>query len=80
MQRLNNTLFGSKEYIEGGKYFREETEAFESAREKLSEPDRVMVDRCHNALLDAKIKNLGERGAMELLAKLGIFIALNAKS
>lgn len=47
-------------------------EVYEGGLMRLSEKDRMEIEMAQNRLLE--IKNLGERGASEVLAKLGMFL------
>ena len=52
----------------------QKTAAIERAYENLDDVDRVSIDRIKNFLI-SKYKNVGEKGALELIDKLGMAIA-----
>lgn len=58
-----------------------ESQAFDDALEKLDKSDRVFIKNQVKSLSggDIKIKNLGEKTSLEVIAKLGIFLVLNQK-
>lgn len=80
MKRLNTTIYGTAEYIKSGEECVGENRCFQAAYEKLDETDRRVVDGCLDILQHAKIRNMGRISAMEAVAKLGAFLALNTKT
>ena len=58
-----------------------ENDAFDSALEKLDTKERKIIKGYadHLSSHSVRIRNLGKRGALEVLAKIGIFLSLNDK-
>ena len=54
--------------------------AYEKALPKLGAEDYIMIGDCQVAIVGQEIRNLGETGALELIAKLGIFLAGNPQA
>jgi len=58
-----------------------ENKVFDSALDKLNSDERKVIKGYvdHLSSHSVRIRNLGKRGALEVIAKIGIFLSLNDK-
>lgn len=72
---VQEILIEKKCYVpEDGERYDIESKSFKAALKSLDAKDRVNVDNCIDAILDRGMKGFGYESALQLLAKLGIWM------